>query len=368
MAHNELHDIARALVADGKGILAADESTGTIKKRFDSIGVENTEDEPARLPRPALHDARRRGVHQRRHPLRRDDPPERARRHAVPEAARVEGRHPGDQGRPGREAPRARRGRDDHRRASTACASGSPSTTASARASRSGARRTRSATSCRASTASGRTRTRSPATPRSARRRASSRSSSRRSSRTARTRSSGATTSPCKVLAALYTELSDQRVDLAGTLLKPNMVLSGYEASNRAGVDEVAEWTLKCYYKHVPAAVPGIVFLSGGQSDEDCDRAPQCDERERARTRGSSRSRTAARCRRPPLKAWSGKPEQVEAGQRAYYHRAKLNSAATHRRLRAGDGARDRERLRRDEGGAARRPLYERGTSGIRSP
>jgi fructose-bisphosphate aldolase class I len=70
------------------------------------------------------------------------------------------------------------------------------------------------------------------------------------------------------VLDALYTELFDQRVDLFGTLLKPNMVLSGYEASNRAGVEDVADWSLKCFYKHVPAAVPGIVFLSGGQSDE----------------------------------------------------------------------------------------------------
>src|SRR5579862_4483858 len=72
-----------------------------------------------------------------------------------------------------------------------------------------------------------------------------------------------------RVLDAVFTELFDQRVDVFGTLLKPNMVLSGYEASNRAGHEEVAEWSLKCYSKHVPAAVPGIVFLSGGQSDED---------------------------------------------------------------------------------------------------
>ena len=78
---------------------------------------------------------------------------------------------------------------------------------------------------------------------------------------------SGVVTS--RVLAALYTELFDQRVDLAGTLLKPNMVLSGYEASSRAGVEDVAKQTLHCFTKHVPAAVPGIVFLSGGQSDED---------------------------------------------------------------------------------------------------
>jgi len=70
-----------------------------------------------------------------------------------------------------------------------------------------------------------------------------------------------------RALQALYTELHDQRVDLYGTLLKPNMVLSGYEASGRAGVQEVAEQTVKCFRRHVPAAVPGIVFLSGGQSD-----------------------------------------------------------------------------------------------------
>src|SRR3954469_12502936 len=68
---------------------------------------------------------------------------------------------------------------------------------------------------------------------------------------------------------ALYTELHDQRVDFRGTLLKPNMVLSAYESSQQAGADEVAEATLDVLYRHVPAAVPGIVFLSGGQSDED---------------------------------------------------------------------------------------------------
>src|SRR5262249_62311156 len=69
-----------------------------------------------------------------------------------------------------------------------------------------------------------------------------------------------------RALQAVYTELHDQRVDLEGTLLKPNMVLSGYDASQRAGADGVAEATLDCFYRHVPAAVPGIVFLSGGQS------------------------------------------------------------------------------------------------------
>jgi fructose-bisphosphate aldolase class 1 len=83
-----------------------------------------------------------------------------------------------------------------------------------------------------------------------------------------------------RVLDALYTELFDQRVDIFATMLKPNMVLSGYEASHRASHQEVGDWTLKCFYRHVPAAVPGIVFLSGGQSDEDATAKPECDERE----------------------------------------------------------------------------------------
>src|SRR5712691_781070 len=70
-------------------------------------------------------------------------------------------------------------------------------------------------------------------------------------------------------LHAVFTELRDQRVHPEQMLLKPNMVLSGYAASARAGIQEVAEATMRCFRRHVPAAVPGIVFLSGGQSDED---------------------------------------------------------------------------------------------------
>jgi fructose-bisphosphate aldolase class I len=125
----------------------------------------------------------------------------------------------------------------------------------------------------------------------------------------------------------VYTELFDQRVDIYGTLLKPNMVLSGYEASNRAGVEEVADWTLKCFYKHVPAAVPGIVFLSGGQSDEDATAHLNAMNAKGPHPWQLSFSYGRA-LQAPSLKAWGGKPENVEAGQRAYYHRAKMNSAA----------------------------------------
>jgi fructose-bisphosphate aldolase, class I len=131
----------------------------------------------------------------------------------------------------------------------------------------------------------------------------------------------------CRVLDALYTELFDQRVDLFGTLLKPNMVLSGYDASDRADADEVAELSLKCFYKHVPAAVPGIVFLSGGQSDEDSTAHLNAMNARGPHPWQISFSYGRA-LQAPALAAWNGKPENVEAGQRAYYHRAKMNSAA----------------------------------------
>jgi fructose-bisphosphate aldolase class I len=130
-----------------------------------------------------------------------------------------------------------------------------------------------------------------------------------------------------RVLAALYTELFDQRVDVEGTLLKPNMVLSGYGASERAGVEEVASATLHTLTKHVPAAVPGIVFLSGGQSDEDATAHLNAMNARRPLPWQLSFSYGRA-LQAPALKAWRGKAENVEAGQRAYYHRAKMNSAA----------------------------------------
>jgi fructose-bisphosphate aldolase, class I len=130
-----------------------------------------------------------------------------------------------------------------------------------------------------------------------------------------------------RVLQAVYTELHDQRLDYRGTLLKPNMVLSGYDATDRAGVQEVAEATLECFYKHVPAAVPGIVFLSGGQSDEDA--TAHLNAMNALGPHPWELSFSYGRAlQAPALKAWGGKPENVEAAQRAYYHRAKMNGAA----------------------------------------
>jgi len=130
-----------------------------------------------------------------------------------------------------------------------------------------------------------------------------------------------------RVLQAVYTELHDQRLDLYGTLLKPNMVLSGYDASGRAGVDDVAEATLDVLYRHVPAAVPGIVFLSGGQTDEDATAHLNAMNARGPHPWELSFSYGRA-LQAPALKAWGGDPANVEEAQKAFYRRAKFNGAA----------------------------------------
>src|SRR5919201_6466465 len=130
-----------------------------------------------------------------------------------------------------------------------------------------------------------------------------------------------------RVLLAVYQELHDQRVDFAGTLLKPNMVLSGYSASNRAGIDEVAEATLEVLYKHVPASVAGIVFLSGGQSDEDATAHLNAMNARGPHPWQLSFSYGRA-LQAPALKAWAGDAANVQAAQEAYAHRAKMNGLA----------------------------------------
>jgi fructose-bisphosphate aldolase, class I len=128
-------------------------------------------------------------------------------------------------------------------------------------------------------------------------------------------------------LHAVFTELRDQRVHPEGILLKPNMVLSGYECAEQASHEQVAVETIRCFKRHVPAAVPGIVFLSGGQSDEDAtanlNAMNALGEHPWQLSFSYGRALQA-----PALKAWGGKEENVEAAQRAYYHRAKMNSAA----------------------------------------
>jgi fructose-bisphosphate aldolase class I len=130
-----------------------------------------------------------------------------------------------------------------------------------------------------------------------------------------------------RVLLAVYQELHDQRVEFSGTLLKPNMVLSGYSARSRAGIDEVADATLEVLYKHVPASVPGIVFLSGGQSDEDATAHLNA-----MNTRGPHPWQLSFSYGRalqaPALKAWGGEESNLQAGKDAFGHRAKMNGLA----------------------------------------
>ena len=130
-----------------------------------------------------------------------------------------------------------------------------------------------------------------------------------------------------RTLHATFTELRDQRVHFEGMLLKPNMVLPGYDCPTQASADEVATETLRCFRRHVPAAVPGIVFLSGGQSDEaatahlNAMNAMGGGPWELSFSYG--RALQAA-----PLKAWGGDPANLEAAQAAYLHRARMNGLA----------------------------------------
>jgi fructose-bisphosphate aldolase class I len=130
-----------------------------------------------------------------------------------------------------------------------------------------------------------------------------------------------------RVQHAVFTELRDQRVEPEAMLLKPNMVLSGYDASEQAGHEQVAEWTLRCLRRHVPAAVPGIVFLSGGQTDEDA--TANLNAMNAAGPHPWELSFSYGRAlQAPTLKAWRGEPSNVDEAQKAYYRRAKFNGAA----------------------------------------
>ena len=133
-----------------------------------------------------------------------------------------------------------------------------------------------------------------------------------------------------EVLHTVFSELYSQGVSFEQMVLKPNMVLSGYDGNNRASIDEVANATLQCFFRTVPAAVPGIAFLSGGQSDEDAtahlNRMNQILGENKIWNLTFSYGRAL---QQPALKAWQGKSENVKAAQDAFINRAKLNSLAT---------------------------------------
>jgi fructose-bisphosphate aldolase class I len=130
------------------------------------------------------------------------------------------------------------------------------------------------------------------------------------------------------VLKEVYQQLYYARVPLEKTILKPNMVISGKKCPKQAPREEVAERTVEVLKRCVPPAVPGIAFLSGGQSDEDATAhlslMNQLGPLPWKLSFSYGRALQAA-----ALKAWGGKPENVAAGQRAFAHRARMNGAAS---------------------------------------
>jgi fructose-bisphosphate aldolase, class I len=323
---SELHEIARALVADGKGILAADESSGTIKKRFDSIGVESTE-ENRRAYRDLLFTTEGAeefisGVILYDETIRQSS--EDGTR--FPELLESKGIIPGikvDAGaKPLAGAPEEtitegldglRERLEEYRelgarftkwRAVLSIGAGRPSEYAIW--------------------------TNAHALARFA---ALSQEAGLVPIVEPETLMDGEHTIDEsyhvteRTLRAVFTELFDQKVEREGTLLKTNMVVSGYDSSEQADVETVADYTIRCLKNTCPPAVPGVVFLSGGMSDEDATARLNAMNQRGPHPWQLSFSYGRA-LQAPALKAWGGETANAEAAQQAYYRRAKFNSAA----------------------------------------
>ena len=143
-----------------------------------------------------------------------------------------------------------------------------------------------------------------------------------------------------RTLRRVFSDLRDHRVDLEGMVLKPNMVISGTDAPDRADAAEVARRTVACFRRTIPVAMPGIAFLSGGQGDaestENLDAINKLVNIEGAPwdlTFSYGRGLQAA-----PLKAWSGEPDNVATAQAVFMERAKANAEAREGRYAKTDG------------------------------
>jgi fructose-bisphosphate aldolase class I len=132
-----------------------------------------------------------------------------------------------------------------------------------------------------------------------------------------------------EVLRTVFAQLSAQRVMLEGMILKPNMVLPGLTCRRQEAVDEVADVTVKCLLRTVPAAVPGIAFLSGGQSGELASaRLNAMNVRFKSRLPWAVAFSYARAIQQPALEIWHGEEGNLPAAQRALHHRAACNRAA----------------------------------------
>lgn len=129
-------------------------------------------------------------------------------------------------------------------------------------------------------------------------------------------------------LRTLFAQLYEQRVQLEGTILKPNMVVAGKKSADPASPEQVADLTLTCFRRAVPSAVPGIVFLSGGQSDEEATANLNAINARRADVPWKLSFSYGRALQAAPLSAWSGKRENEPAAQQAFLHRARMNSLA----------------------------------------
>jgi fructose-bisphosphate aldolase class I len=130
-----------------------------------------------------------------------------------------------------------------------------------------------------------------------------------------------------RTLEAVFSELVAQGVRLEGMLLKPNMVLAGYECPEQANHEEVAAWTIRALRRHLPVAVPGVVFLSGGQSDQDA--TANLDALNRVGGQPWQLSFSFGRAlQAAALRAWAGDSASVSAAQHVFADRAALTGAA----------------------------------------
>ena len=339
MAQTDLHDIARALVVDGKGILAADESTGTIKKRFDSIGLANSEDARRDYREFLFRSNEAMSKHISGVILYDETIRQKAKdgtslvdvikaSGAIPgikvdKGAKPMPGFPGETITEGLDGLGERLAKDYERgarfakwRAVIDIGSGIPTMTAISVNAHALARY---AALCQAAQIV-------PIVEPEV------------------LMDGDHDIDRCydvtqRVLNKTFQELRVQRVELEGMVLKPNMAISGKKCPRQASAEEVAEKTVRLLKACVPAAVPGIAFLSGGQSDEQA--TAHLDAMNRigklngqlpwGLTFSYGRALQAA-----PQKAWSGKPENVVAGQRAFTHRARMNALASKGEWEAG--------------------------------
>jgi fructose-bisphosphate aldolase class I len=127
----------------------------------------------------------------------------------------------------------------------------------------------------------------------------------------------------------VFSQLFAQRVKLEGMVLKPNMVLPGLACARQETLDEVADATVNCFLRAVPAAVPAIAFLSGGQSAELASaRLNAMNVRFKSRLPWAVAFSFSRAIQQPALEIWKGQQTNVSAAQHALYHRARCNQAA----------------------------------------